>query len=124
MGRPLGKGGFSEVRECIKRSNNEVFACKLVKKEGYQYVHELREEVNILSKMKHANITYLEDFMEDEEQFYVVMECIKGTVYKLHLLLFNLYSFFKTSFEYLHQVGSYSSEWCERRSTRRRMRGI
>ena len=80
MGRPLGKGGFSEVRECTKRSTNEVFACKLVRKEGYQYVDELREEVNILSKMKHANITYLEDFIEDEEQFYVVMECIKGTV--------------------------------------------
>ena len=46
---------------------------------GFDFFHlELRLEVDILSKLDHPNITHLVDFMEDKDQFYVVMENIRG----------------------------------------------
>ena len=35
-------------------------------------------EVEVLRKLNHPNITYLAEFMEDPNQFYVVMEYIQG----------------------------------------------
>lgn len=80
LGEEIGKGGFSIVYIAVKKGSGEEFAVKCIKKKMVEGddVKLLRREIQIMKKLNHPNILKLYEVYEDEEQFYLVMELVKG----------------------------------------------
>jgi len=82
LGEEIGKGGFSVVYRAEKKGSNppEEYAVKCIKKKMVEGddIKLLRREIQIMKKLNHLNILKLYEVYEDEEQFYLVMELVKG----------------------------------------------
>jgi len=81
LGRELGRGGFSIVREGVRLSDGQKFAIKCIGKEhmeGEEEIKLLLREVQIMKKIDHPNVLKLYEVFEDEEQFYLVTELVSG----------------------------------------------
>ncbi|KAL6042890.1 calcium calmodulin-dependent protein kinase type 1G, variant 2 [Balamuthia mandrillaris] len=80
LGEEIGKGGFSVVYKATRKKDGEEFAVKCIKKklvEGDD-IKLLRREIQIMTQLEHPNILKLFQVYEDDEQFYLVMELVKG----------------------------------------------
>ena len=80
LGKVLGRGNYSEVRQATCKETNEQVAVKCITKAKLTQDDEsaLQEEVTILQAINHRNIINLVDFYEDELTFYIVMEIAVG----------------------------------------------
>jgi len=82
FGDQLGKGAFGVVRYCTHRSSGKVFAVKVMTKRQIEkqkiYVQLLQNELSILGEKSHPNIIRIIDLIEDDENYYVVSELVKG----------------------------------------------
>ena len=80
MGKLLGKGNYSEVKQAVIKATGQSVAIKCVQKAGLNLEDEqaLKEEVRILRAMDHPNVIKLEDFYEDESSYFIVMEMAQG----------------------------------------------
>jgi serine/threonine protein kinase len=60
----------------------KVFAIKIMKKSAIQkqkvYVELLHNELSILGEKSHPNLIRIVDLMEDNENYYVVSELVRG----------------------------------------------
>jgi calcium/calmodulin-dependent protein kinase I len=80
LGEEIGKGGFSVVYKAVRKSDQGEFAVKCIKKKMVEGddIKLLRREIQIMKKLNHPNILKLYEVYEDDEQFYLVMELVKG----------------------------------------------
>jgi len=80
LGEEIGKGGFSVVYKAERIKDKKEFAIKCIKKKMVEGddIKLLRREIQIMKKLNHPNILKLFEVFEDEEQFYLVMELVKG----------------------------------------------
>jgi len=80
LGDEIGKGGFSIVYQATKKKDGKEFAVKCIKKEMVEGedIKLLRREVQIMKKLDHPNILKLFEVYEDDKQFFLVMELVKG----------------------------------------------
>ena len=80
IGVTLGQGGFSIVKEAIKKSSGEKFAVKVVSKQGWTNDQNdlLIKEISILRQMNHVNIASLIEFYDEDDALYLVMELMAG----------------------------------------------
>ena len=80
MGKQLGEGAYSVVYECRNRRNDDVFAAKVIKKEGLAEDErdDILAEVRMLSHLHHKNVMGLEDVFEDDDRYILVSECYSG----------------------------------------------
>jgi len=80
LGEVLGEGGYSVVKLGISNIDKKKVAVKIVQRSGLSHEDELslRSEVDILLKLKHANIVQAYDFFEEDKVFYVILECLEG----------------------------------------------
>jgi len=64
----------------LKKKDGKEFAIKCIKKEMVEGedIKLLRREVQIMKKLDHPNILKLFEVYEDEKQFFLVMELVKG----------------------------------------------
>ncbi|KAM4627240.1 serine/threonine-protein kinase DCLK1-like isoform 2-T2 [Polymixia lowei] len=79
VGRTLGDGNFSVVRECVERSTGREYALKIINKgrcRGKE--HMIQSEVSILRRVKHPNIVLLIEEMDTYSELFLVMELVKG----------------------------------------------
>jgi serine/threonine protein kinase len=79
----LGKGQFAEVWKGINEKNKKTYAIKQMRK--YPIISNpllerlLNTEVSIMNEITHPNILHLHDFLESENNYYLVMDyCNKG----------------------------------------------
>jgi len=80
LGKEIGRGGFSVVIEGTDKATNKNYAIKCIKKatvEG-EDIKLLRREIKIMKKVDHPNILKLFEVFEDEDEFFLVMELVKG----------------------------------------------
>ena len=91
MRQQIGEGTTSRVFLAIRRSDRQPFACKVVDKrlltrDKVQIAHllkQLRKEVDILQRLDHPNVIYLQDMVE-------VSVCVReGGIEGLRWLLFS-----------------------------------
>ncbi|KAJ7987793.1 hypothetical protein DPEC_G00330200, partial [Dallia pectoralis] len=76
----LGKGAFSVVRRCVKRSSGQEFAAKIIntKKLSARDHQKLEREARICRLLKHPNIVRLHDSISEEGFHYLVFDLVTG----------------------------------------------
>lgn len=75
--KSLGKGAYGKVIKVKSREKNKFYAMKVVAKktiENYNMKDQLKNEVNIMSKLSHPRIITLETIFEDQKNIYFVLE--------------------------------------------------
>uniref|UniRef100_A0A674DVA2 calcium/calmodulin-dependent protein kinase n=1 Tax=Salmo trutta TaxID=8032 RepID=A0A674DVA2_SALTR len=76
----LGKGAFSVVRRCVKKSNGQEFAAKIIntKKLSARDHQKLEREARICRLLKHPNIVRLHESISEEGFHYLVFDLVTG----------------------------------------------
>jgi len=80
IGKELGHGRFSTVRECVHKISGVHFAVKIIDKSTIEPEEKslLRTEIAVLKLVKHPNIICMEGLYENKKFIYIVMELLKG----------------------------------------------
>uniref|UniRef100_A0A674NGD9 calcium/calmodulin-dependent protein kinase n=1 Tax=Takifugu rubripes TaxID=31033 RepID=A0A674NGD9_TAKRU len=76
----LGKGAFSVVRRCVKKSSGQEYAAKIIntKKLSARDHQKLEREARICRLLKHPNIVRLHDSIAEEGFHYLVFDLVTG----------------------------------------------
>ncbi|XP_052006531.1 calcium/calmodulin-dependent protein kinase type II subunit gamma-like isoform X34 [Xyrauchen texanus] len=76
----LGKGAFSIVRRCVKKSTGQEYAAKIIntKKLSARDHQKLEREARICRLLKHPNIVRLHDSISEEGFHYLVFDLVTG----------------------------------------------
>ncbi|DAZ99078.1 TPA: hypothetical protein N0F65_008383 [Lagenidium giganteum] len=80
LGRTLGSGTFSVVKEAVHKQTGERYAIKCIKREGLteEDMEGLVAEITILRQMHHPNIMTLYDVFTERDYYYLVTEFMAG----------------------------------------------
>jgi len=80
LGKQLGEGAFSTVKEGSHRQSSESFAIKIVTKSKLSKEDEvaLKDEIEVLNELKHKHIIRLYDVFEEPKFYYLVTEKMMG----------------------------------------------
>ena len=82
--KDIGEGNFGKVKLSLLNSTKEKYAIKVLDKEKLksQTKSTLFNEIEIISRLKHPNIIYVDKILEDTKNYYIVMEyCEKGELF-------------------------------------------
>uniref|UniRef100_A0A6B2L4C0 non-specific serine/threonine protein kinase n=1 Tax=Arcella intermedia TaxID=1963864 RepID=A0A6B2L4C0_9EUKA len=79
----LGNGTFAVVKLAINKETGESFAIKIIDKKKFSAncgskKRSYRDEVDILSDLKHPNILSIHDVFETDSTLYIVLELVTG----------------------------------------------
>lgn len=74
----LGKGTFAEVKKALHKSTNTYRAIKIVHKVALTKSEQsdIRNEINVLKRLRHPNIVKVFEFFENDDYLYIVMELL------------------------------------------------
>jgi serine/threonine protein kinase len=80
IGRVLGSGNYSTVKECVEKATGKHWAAKIISKAeaGPKGLQMVQNEVEILASCNHPNIVRLKEVFETDEHYYLLMELIRG----------------------------------------------
>ncbi|CAI5707301.1 unnamed protein product [Peronospora effusa] len=94
LGKELGAGTFSVVREATHKKTNERFAIKCIKRAQLTTddLQALVAEVKILREMQHPHIVKLYDVFQEEKYFFLVTEFMPGGELFERIVQKNFYS--------------------------------
>ena len=82
--KDIGEGNFGKVKLAIKKETGEQFAIKIMNKEKIrnQMGRLLIPEIEISKKFNHKNVIRVYSIIEDDINYYIVMEyCSKGELF-------------------------------------------
>ncbi|KAH8052775.1 serine/threonine kinase [Aureococcus anophagefferens] len=74
IGRELGTGALSIVKQCTHRSSRESYACKL----NLEDRESLLAEAQLMKELDHPNIVKLHGVYDEKQSYYLVMDLIQG----------------------------------------------
>lgn len=84
IGRPLGKGKFGNVYLAREKRSKFICALKVLFKKTIiesDFLHQVRREVEIHTRLRHPNILRMYGYFHDEERVYLLLEFApKGAV--------------------------------------------
>ncbi|POM72051.1 Calcium/calmodulin dependent protein Kinase [Phytophthora palmivora] len=80
LGKVIGSGSYSVVRESVHKKSKQKFAIKCIKRSELSEEDDeaIQFEVSILQQMKHRHIMTLEEFFVEPEYYYLVTEFVGG----------------------------------------------
>jgi len=80
LGKNLGEGAFSIVKEGSHKQSNHSYAIKIVTKSKLTQEDEvaLRDEIGVLKELRHAHIIRLYDVFDEPQYYYLVTERMRG----------------------------------------------
>jgi calcium/calmodulin-dependent protein kinase I len=80
LGKELGRGAFSVVREGIRKANNKKYAIKCISKKliDKKELTLLEREIDIMKKLQHPNIIQLMEVIDTPDTLYLVLENAPG----------------------------------------------
>ncbi|KAM6555433.1 hypothetical protein CsatB_002452 [Cannabis sativa] len=81
----VGEGSFGKVYKGRRKFTGQTVAMKFIMKHGKsdKDVHNLRQEIEILRKLKHENIIEMLDSFESPQEFCVVTEFAQGELFEI-----------------------------------------
>lgn len=76
----LGEGAFGSVIEATKLDDNQRVAIKMVKKEILDAKDSinLMTEIAVLDNLDHPNVVKMVEAYDNEQAYFVVLECMEG----------------------------------------------
>jgi serine/threonine protein kinase len=79
----MGIGSTSKCYRCIRKTDGQEFACKVIDKRQVEMkfsglLEQFYVEIKVLQSLQHPNIIHLEDTFETPERIYIIMEIMKG----------------------------------------------
>jgi calcium-dependent protein kinase len=100
MGQPIGTPGqFGQAFLVKHKATGEQRVVKVVSKQKFHsdksridHYEQLRNEINIMRKAKHANIIHFFEVFESAANLYIIMECCSGGELFDHIQARGLYS--------------------------------
>lgn len=100
----IGKGSFSRVYKGFNTSTDEIIALKIIEKHSLKQdlISRLHDEIGLMCKLNHPGIVALKDFLENEENFYLVLEYCAGG--DLSMLIKKSRIPEDTARKYMHQI--------------------
>ncbi|XP_061944813.1 serine/threonine-protein kinase TIO isoform X2 [Populus nigra] len=81
----VGEGSFGKVYKGRRKYTGQTVAMKFIMKHGKsdKDIHNLRQEIEILRKLKHENIIEMLDSFESPQEFCVVTEFAQGELFEV-----------------------------------------
>ncbi|VAH26124.1 unnamed protein product [Triticum turgidum subsp. durum] len=81
----VGEGSFGKVYKGRRKYSRQTVAMKFILKHGKSNkdIHNLRQEIEILRKLKHENIIEMIDAFETPQEFCVVTEFAQGELFEV-----------------------------------------
>ncbi|XP_075652832.1 serine/threonine-protein kinase TIO [Castanea sativa] len=81
----VGEGSFGKVYKGRRKFTGQTVAMKFIMKHGKSEkdIQNLRQEIEILRKLKHENIIEMLDSFESEQEFCVVTEFAQGELFEI-----------------------------------------
>ncbi|KAL4192557.1 hypothetical protein AMTRI_Chr06g172560 [Amborella trichopoda] len=81
----VGEGSFGKVYKGRRKYTGQTVAMKFILKHGKSEkdIHNLRQEIEILRKLKHENIIEMLDAFESPQEFCVVTEFAQGELFEI-----------------------------------------
>ncbi|KAG6668932.1 serine/threonine-protein kinase TIO [Carya illinoinensis] len=81
----VGEGSFGKVYKGRRKYTGQTVAMKFIMKHGKsdKDIHNLRQEIEILRKLKHENIIEMLDSFESAQEFCVVTEFAQGELFEI-----------------------------------------
>ncbi|KAJ1255884.1 hypothetical protein BS78_K140200 [Paspalum vaginatum] len=81
----VGEGSFGKVYKGRRKYTRQTVAMKFILKHGKtdKDIHNLRQEIDILRKLKHENIIEMIDAFETPQEFCVVTEFAQGELFEV-----------------------------------------
>ncbi|XP_042389024.1 serine/threonine-protein kinase TIO-like isoform X1 [Zingiber officinale] len=81
----VGEGSFGKVYKGRRKYTRQTVAMKFILKHGKSEkdIHNLRQEIEILRKLKHENIIQMLDSFETPQEFCVVTEFAQGELFEV-----------------------------------------
>ncbi|GAA0141846.1 non-receptor serine/threonine protein kinase [Lithospermum erythrorhizon] len=81
----VGEGSFGKVYKGRRKYTGQTVAMKFIPKHGKsdKDIHNLRQEIEILRKLKHENIIAMLDSFESPQEFCVVTEFAQGELFEV-----------------------------------------
>ncbi|XP_050385130.1 serine/threonine-protein kinase TIO [Argentina anserina] len=81
----VGEGSFGKVYKGRRKFTGQTVAMKFIMKHGKsdKDIHNLRQEIEILRKLKHENIIEMLDSFETPQEFCVVTEFAQGELFEI-----------------------------------------
>ncbi|KGN49838.2 serine/threonine-protein kinase TIO [Cucumis sativus] len=81
----VGEGSFGKVYKGRRKNTGQTVAMKFIMKHGKSEkdIHNLRQEIEILRKLKHENIIEMLDSFESPQEFCVVTEFAQGELFEI-----------------------------------------
>ncbi|XWS66244.1 hypothetical protein CRYUN_Cryun05aG0183100 [Craigia yunnanensis] len=81
----VGEGSFGKVHKGRRKYTVQTVAMKFIMKHGKteKDIHNLRQEIEILRKLKHENIIEMIDSFESQHEFCVVTEFAQGDLFQI-----------------------------------------
>ncbi|KAJ0979872.1 hypothetical protein J5N97_015346 [Dioscorea zingiberensis] len=81
----VGEGSFGKVYKGRRKFTGQTVAMKFILKHGKSEkdIHNLRQEIEILRKLKHENIIEMLDAFESPQEFCVVTEFAQGELFEV-----------------------------------------
>ena len=73
----IGKGAFGKVKLGIHKPTNQEVAIKIYEKKNFIFPNDIinfKKEISILKKVNHPNIIKIYNVLEDEYNYYIIME--------------------------------------------------
>jgi len=79
LGRELGRGGFSIVKEATDKATGMKYAAKIIEKTASEEeLNLLQREIDIMKKLNHVNIIQLQEVFDEPDHIYLILELITG----------------------------------------------
>jgi len=80
LGKELGRGGFSIVREAVNKQTKEKVAVKFIEKKfvDQEELKLLQREIDIMARVQHRNVLRLFEIFDTTQQLSLVMELVNG----------------------------------------------
>ncbi|CAK7340113.1 unnamed protein product [Dovyalis caffra] len=81
----VGEGSFGKVYKGRRKYTGQTVAMKFIMKNGKsdKDIHNLRQEIEILKRLKHENIIEMLDSFESPQEFCVVTEFAQGELFEI-----------------------------------------
>eukprot|EP00056_Hartaetosiga_gracilis_P023101 m.35208 g.35208 ORF g.35208 m.35208 type:complete len:350 (+) comp9993_c0_seq2:217-1266(+) len=74
----LGSGSYGTVNKVVSLKSGEMAAAKIVTLQNKDEIHEFEDELKILTRVKHANITNFVDGYLNRKELWIIIDLCEG----------------------------------------------